>query len=211
MSTAPFGVGGKSRKPRACVEDVPRICIYDLQGVARSPFTGFAREATVDVVVNGAKMAIDVVCDARHRGGDGQRYFLCPDCSRKVWHLYVRDEQLKCRRCAGLDYRSKHTRRRGLNRVRRLREKIGALPSPLAPLPQRPRHVRRDYWMKALARIAAAETLVAAELHDMVVGGRRRLRDEQRRDRRARTAGRSDRGRDSQRSKPAGGSQGIRA
>src|SRR5262249_12894271 len=186
MSTAPFGVGGKSRKPRACVEDVPRICIYDLQGVARSPFTGFAREATVDVVVNGAKMAIDVVCDARHLGGDGQRYFLCPDCSRKVWHLYVRDERLKCRRCAALDYRSKHTRRRGLNRVRRLREKIGALPSPLAPIPPRPRSGGGGYWIKEIVGLAAAEAVIAAELHAMIPRVRRRLKHGRHSDRAAR-------------------------
>jgi len=34
--------------------------------------------------------------------------------ARKVWwHLYVRDERLACRKCAALDYRSRHVRRRG--------------------------------------------------------------------------------------------------
>jgi len=66
------------------------------------PLTAFARETTVSVLVNGKPEALDVVSDARNYGGDGQRFFLCPDCSRKVQHLYLRDERLACRRCAGL-------------------------------------------------------------------------------------------------------------
>ena len=144
---------------------------------ATAPLTALARE-TVTVVINGAEMVIDVVRDARHLGGDGQRYFLCPTCSQKVWHLYVRaDEQLACRKCAGpLDYRSRTTRRRGLNRVRRLREKIGAPPGLLSPIPSRPRYVRRDYWMRTVAKLAAAEAVIAAELHAMVPRVRRRLK-----------------------------------
>jgi hypothetical protein len=121
-------------------------------------------------------MVIDVVPDARHLGGDGQRYFLCAGCSRKVWHLYLRTDQLICSKCAGLDYRSRSTRRRGLNRVRRLREKIGAPPGLLSPIPSRPRYVRRDYWMRAVAKLAAAEAVIAAELHAMVPRVRRRLK-----------------------------------
>jgi hypothetical protein len=76
-----------------------------------------------------------------------------------------------------LTYASQHTRRRGLNRVRRLRQKLGALPSPLAPLPSRPLHWRRDYWMKAAAKLAAAEAALAAQLHAMIPRVRRRLKD----------------------------------
>jgi len=83
-----------------------------LAAAATAPLTALAREE-ITVVINGAEMVIDVVRDARHLGGDGQRYFLCPDCSRKVWHPYVRDERLACRKCAALDYRSRHVRRRG--------------------------------------------------------------------------------------------------
>ena len=179
MSTAPFGVGGRPRrKTRPFVEDVPRIGIGDL---ARSLFTRLAREG-VRIVINGAEMVLDVVCEPRHFGGDGRWFFLCT-CGRRVCHLYyVRADEraaqrLACRRCAGpLTYASQHTRRRGLNRVRRLREKIGALPSPLVPLPPRPRHWRRDYWVRTIARLAVAEATIAAELHAMIPRVRRRLR-----------------------------------
>jgi hypothetical protein len=146
-----------------------------------------ARAATVNVVINGKPEAIDVVFDDRNYGGRGQPYFLCGTCSRKCRHLYLRDEprdgprdgrRLVCRRCAGVTYKSQHTRRRGLNRARRLREKIGALPSPLAPLPSRPRHWRRDYWARTVAELARAEVALAAQLHAMIPRVRRRLRHE---------------------------------
>jgi hypothetical protein len=176
MATAPFGVGGKPRKPRPLVDTTPRICVYDLRGVATAPLTAFARETTVHVVVNDKPQVLHVVWEPRHLGGDGQEFFVC-GCGRRVQHLYLRaDKLLSCRRCAGLSYRSKHTRRKGLNRIRRLREKLGALPSPLAPIPPRPPGWRKDYWLKTIARLAAAESIVAAELHAMIPRVRRRLK-----------------------------------
>lgn len=191
--TRPFGVG-RSPKPGPYVEHTPRLCVYDLdlkKVVAGTPFKARAREGSaieqVHVVINGRPAVLDVVCDARFLGG-GQRYFLCPNpmCSRKVWHLYVQaDEQadgqagerLACRRCVpGLDYRSKHTRRQGVNRVRRLREKIGAPALLLSPIPLRPHGWRKDYWRRTIAQLLAAEASIAKELHVMIPRVRRRLK-----------------------------------
>jgi len=162
VSTKPFGFGGKPHKPQPTVENTPRIYIGELRGAARLPLTAFAREATISILVNGKPETLDVVCDPRNFGGDGQRFFLCPACSRKVQHLYLRDERLACRRCAGLTYRSQHTKRRGLHRARDLRRKLGA----------------------------SEELVIAAQLRDMVVRVRRRLKHDRYRDRysnRART------------------------
>jgi hypothetical protein len=65
---------------------------------------------------------------------------LCPACDRRRQHLYL--EELVCRRCAGLDYSSRHLHRPvpGLHRIRRLRRQIGVDQRPFAPLPKRPRH-----------------------------------------------------------------------
>jgi DNA-directed RNA polymerase subunit RPC12/RpoP len=177
--SAPFGVGGRPRKPRATVETVPRICIRDL---ARSLFASRAREGTIRVVVNGKPEVLDVVHEPCNYGGNGRPFFLCGTCSKKVQHLYLLgnadrpDGNLACRRCSGVAFGGQYTRRRGINRVRRLREKIGALPSPLAPIPQRPRHVRRDYWMRAIAKLAVAEAVIAVQLHAIVPRVRRRLK-----------------------------------
>jgi hypothetical protein len=186
MPTAPFGFGGKPHKPRPTVETTPRIGVGDLQKVARPPYGPLAREATVRVVVNGKPEALDVVCDARNYGGDGQRFFLCPMCSKKVQHLYLprEGERLACRRCAGLTYRSQHTRRRGLHRARDLRRKLGASEELLAPLPPRPRqHMAAAQYDRLVAQLVAAESVIAAMLRDMVMRVRRRLRHERHRDR----------------------------
>jgi hypothetical protein len=170
---------GRPRKPRPTVETTPRIFIGD---IARALFTPRPREATVRVVVNGKPEVLDVVFEDRNFGGRGQPYFLCRTCARKCQHLYLRDDprdgrRLACRQCSGgLTYKSQHTRTRGLNRVRRLREKIGALPSPLAPIPQRPAHWRRDYWARTVAELAAAESVIAARLRDTLGQVRRRLK-----------------------------------
>ena len=138
--------------------------------LARLPLTAFARETTVRVVVNGKPETLDVVSDARNYGGDGQQFFLCPACSRKVQHLYLRDERLACRRCAGLTYRSQHTKRRGLHRARDLRRKLGASEELLVPLPLRPRqHMAAAKYDRLVAQLVAAEAVIAAQLHDMVV------------------------------------------
>jgi len=191
MSLPIFGKG-RPRKPRRTVETTPRIGVGDLQGAATAPLSSFAREATISILVNGKPEAIDVMCDLRNYGGDGQRYFLCPTCSRKVFHLYLRDERLACRRCAGLTYRSQHTLRRGLHRARDLRRKLGASEELLAPLPPRPRqHMAAAKYDRLVAQLVAAEAVIAAQLHDMVVRVRRRIRHDRYRDRdsnRARTA-----------------------
>jgi hypothetical protein len=174
MTLSTFGKG-RPRKPRPLVDTTPRICVYDVRGVATAPLTALAREE-ITVVINGAEMVIDVVRDARHLGGDGQRYFLCPDCSRKVWHLYVRDERLACRKCAALDYRSRHVRRRGLNRARRLRQKLGAPAGLLGPIPPKPPRWRRDHWTRTVAELAVAEGRIAGMLHAMIPRVRRRLK-----------------------------------
>jgi hypothetical protein len=174
MSTAPFGRGGRPRKPRPLVETVPRISVRDL---ARSPFTPRARE--VNVVVNGTPQAIELMSDPRFFGG-AQTFFLCPGCSRKCRHLYLRDDptdgrRLACRQCSGLDYASRHVRRRGLHRVRDLRRRLGAPANILAPLPPRPLHWRRDYWARTVAELARAEAAIAAQLHAIIPRVRRRL------------------------------------
>jgi hypothetical protein len=160
------------------------------------PLTAFAREATISILVNGKPEEVDVVFDPRNYGGDGQRFFLCQTCSRKVQHLYLprEGERLACRRCAGLTYRSQHTRRRGLHRARDLRRKLGASEELLAPLPPRPRprqHLAVAKYDRLVAQLVAAEAVIAAQLRDMVVRVRRRLEHDRHRDRdsnRARTA-----------------------
>jgi len=195
MSLPVFGKG-RPRKPRPTVETTPRIGVREIQGAAQPPLSGSrAREATVSILVNGKPETIDVVCDPRNYGGDGQRFLLCVMCSRKVQHLYLprEGERLACRRCAGrLTYASQHTRSRGLHRARDLRRKLGASEELLSPLPPRPRqHMAAAKYDRLVAQLVAAEAVIAAQLRDMVVRVRRRLKHDRHRDRdsnRTRTA-----------------------
>jgi hypothetical protein len=166
MGVVPFGVGGRPRKSRPTVENTQRV--------ASPPHKGLAREE-IKVRVDGVEIKLDIIRHERPRGGS-QAFWCCPTCGREVWHLYIRTEGLMCRKCAGLTYWSRQTYRRGLHRVRNLRRKLGAPPGLLAKVPPRPPHWRRDYWARTVAKLAAAEAVIAVELRDMVPRVRRRLR-----------------------------------
>jgi hypothetical protein len=103
---------------------------------------------TVDILVNGNRVPVD--WDVQ-----GRPWFLCPACGRRRQHLYL--DELVCRRCAGLDYSSRHLHRTvpGLHRIRRLRRKIGVDQRPFAPLPRRQRHHLR--YHRIVAEITALE------------------------------------------------------
>src|SRR5262249_7204503 len=45
---------GRPRKPRPLVDTTPRICVYDVRGVATVPLTTAPARETVTVVINGA-------------------------------------------------------------------------------------------------------------------------------------------------------------
>ena len=183
MSLPVFGKG-RPRKSRSFIENTARIFVGDVARALSAALPARARTTTARVVVNGKPEVLDVVFEDRNYGGRGQSYFLCGTCSKKVLHLYLLrgdgdrpdGNRLACRRCSGAVYGSQHTRRRGINRARRLRERIGALPSVLAPLPSRPPHWRRDYWLKRLVELARAEGALAAELHAIVPRVRQRLK-----------------------------------
>ena len=113
-----------------------------------------------NILVNGNR--VPITWDVQ-----GRPWFVCPGCGRHRQHLYL--DELLCRRCAGLDYISRHLHRStpGVHQVVRLRRKIGADPRPFAPLPERPEHHARkpklsEYQRKeALKRRATGETLAS--------------------------------------------------
>jgi hypothetical protein len=71
----------------------------------------------------------------------------CPrGCGRAVLHVYLPpDGEPTCRHCVGLDYSSRRLSRDmpEAQRIRKLREKIGADPRPFSPLPSRGKWARR--------------------------------------------------------------------
>src|SRR5262245_9563067 len=155
---------GRPRKPRPLVETTPRI--------ASAPHRGVAREQ-VTVVLDGKEQTLTIVRQPRIHGQEA--FWDCPHCGKLRWHLYVRDGEVACRVCLGLDYACRRTRNTAALRARKLRRKLGAPASILGPLPPRPRNV----WVAArydrlVRELAICEAALAARLGDMV--GRRRRR-----------------------------------
>jgi hypothetical protein len=147
----PFGKG-RPRKPRATVENTPRIPQPASKGIARED---------VGVLIDGVEWKLEIVRQARIHGQEA--FWLCPRCGSARWHLYFNGE-VGCRECLGLGY----AHNRAAMRARKLRRKLGGLPNPLASLPSRPRHWRRDHWARALTKLIATESVLAARLGAMV-------------------------------------------
>ena len=97
--------------------------------------------------------------------------WVCPRCQKHVLHLYITEDGPLCRRDAGLDYGVRHGCGRAMPealKLAKLRAKLGADSSLIAPLP--PRKGRRMYrrsYLRTLRAIEAAETKLAARLSRM--------------------------------------------
>ena len=104
----------------------------------------------------------------------GRPWFECSRCSRRVRHIYL--DEFVCRRCAGLDYASRHIHRSvpGVHRVMRWRRMIGIDPHPFAPIPKRKRHHTR--YHRIVARILLEERALLGHLQTLTHDLERRAR-----------------------------------
>jgi hypothetical protein len=127
--------------------------------LTNSPLGVGVRAEPYHVVITIGGVATTVALDrqARHLGGT-QTYFACPRCGRCRQHLYIVRGRLGCRRCFRLRWRS-HSEWRNPKpcQVAKLRARLGAEPGIGGAPPPRPRMVRRDYYARWLAKLAAVE------------------------------------------------------
>ena len=158
------------------VEDTPKV----LAPPACSPFNGVAREGrpeTITLVIGDAEpVEVEVERWERPRGG-AQAFWRCPKCEARREHLYVVEGLLACRVCHRLDYRSRHILRScpAAARAAKLRQRLGAAPGLMSPLPPRPRHHMQAARYDRLARaLAAEEAIVARALGGIVQALKRR-------------------------------------
>ena len=164
ISTMFYFAAGRPPRPRATVENTPRI--------PQPPSKGLAWEQ-VTVVINGTEWRLEVVRHERIHGTQG--FWLCPmECQRPRLHLYWHKGQVGCRECLGLSYACKTTRNTAAMRARKLRRKLGGLPAPLGPLPLRRKRWRSDYWIRSLTKLMAIESALTARLGAMVERRRKR-------------------------------------
>src|SRR5262249_9653813 len=111
--------------------------------------------------------------------GCPRAWFVCPKCEARCRHIYL--AQVSCRRCAGLDWASRHRARSvpGFHRAMLLRRRIRPGPPLSPPPPPKPRHWVRFH--RIAAEICALERRLLAHLrHDVndVIERRRKRRGE---------------------------------
>jgi hypothetical protein len=75
------------------------------------------------------------------------RVIVCGGCNRICRKVHRVGSVWSCRKCAELDYACRHRDRTipGLHRIRLLRRRIGADPTPFTPLPRKRLHAKR-HW-----------------------------------------------------------------
>jgi hypothetical protein len=80
-------------------------------------------------------------------------------------HLYVVHGVLQCRACGSLSYRSRRVQRyKAVLRAARLRRKLGAAPSLLAPVPPKPKYWSRACYARLVGELIAVEDVIAGML-----------------------------------------------
>ncbi|WP_454617528.1 hypothetical protein [Bradyrhizobium cenepequi] len=106
-------------------------------------FTATIRAEPTRLIIETADLQQVVALDPKRCGFLVRAGMLCPACSRRCTYLVENGGIFSCRQCCGLDYSSRHRNRdrwSAIARIAKLRQKLGADVSPLAPLPPRPHH-----------------------------------------------------------------------
>ena len=126
---------------------------------------------------DGAPIDVGIV----RQGLLSQLLFECPQCQHLRRCLYVVRGVIGCRgrACLHIDHRSRHTHRRGaaraVNLASKLRQRLGADPTPFGPLPPRPRHHgHARVYDRLVAKLAALESQAMAEFAAVVKMAERR-------------------------------------
>jgi hypothetical protein len=76
--------------------------------------------------------------------GGVRRWFLCPDCRKRIAVIYIQGRSCSCRQCNYLVYRSQRERaaERALSRAQKIRVRLGGSANLLEPFPAKPK------WMQ---------------------------------------------------------------
>jgi hypothetical protein len=178
---------------RKMVEDLPALDVLELyhagglvHGVSTilqwPPSTTVhirADHGRLIVAINGG---LEVVVQVEYLALIGDRpHVRCPACDRRTYRLYLDGDWFGCRQCAGLAYAVRYERRwsPALQRVHKLRARLGAELTPFAPLPPRPYRGLAGPWHdRMVAQIQAAEAEVLEALRKTTAVAARLHRDE---------------------------------
>jgi hypothetical protein len=96
------------------------------------------------LLIDGLRRPIRVALDQTVPNYGGKRdWLLCPKCEARRTKLFVQRDELLCRTCCGLPYRTQgeHGRGRAIMRAFRIRRKLGASLSLATPVLRKPRYM----------------------------------------------------------------------
>lgn len=140
-------------------------------------FAATIRAETTRLIIETADRQQVIALDPKQCGFAVRAGAMCP-CGQRCVHLIENGGIFSCRLCCGLDHSSRHKHRgrwAAIARIAKLRQKLGADLSLLAPLPPRPHHntafMRYD---RLVAEIECQERILIGE--DDRHGQRRRDR-----------------------------------
>jgi hypothetical protein len=137
-------------------------CMYLPGGYVR------ATEDSVSIDWRGYGFSIPLVRTFPHPGGT-RFWFECPQCRGRVRIVYA--PSFVCRVCRGLLHPSTRSNRldRAQTRAAQIRRKLGGTGALLERLPNRPRGMKRQTWLRLLEKAARVEqdaaTLAMRFLH----------------------------------------------
>lgn len=85
--------------------------------------------------------------------------FICPDCTRRVATLYLKDLYFRCRRCGQLGYQSQRRSRatRALEKAARIKRQLGGMGEYAEPVPARPKGMHQKTYARLCREVAEAE------------------------------------------------------
>lgn len=111
-------------------------------------------------------------------GYGGRRWYLvCPICRGRCLSIYLTDQDWRCRRCAGLAYRSQRITpvRRAARKALKIRARLGDDGPIGGPLPRRPLGMKSSKYIRLLERLVVA-TAAHTDLMEARRAARRRGR-----------------------------------
>ena len=174
-----YGSGGWNATGRPTTADVPRIDVnrFNKAGALRAGITG-----TFQWTLDGALSKVHFRVNSNHvtlsrygvsqsytdevvitwescRFGGRRPFFVCPVCSGRTLHLYLRG-YFACRECHDLSYPSQREREsdRAQRRANKIRVRLGGEPG-WQNLSRRPKGMHRQTYLNLIGKIVKADAV----------------------------------------------------
>lgn len=171
---------GGANRTHGCVEDTPRIDSFEADNESgcgvimlgkgnvlwcdiRTEYDYWGPVELVDLRHPNEGLLVTLPLERLKNGyGNGQAFWLCPECGRRSRYLYLQNERFQCRKCAKLNYRSQQETkdsmryyRKGMELVDKHLTRSGPVPDGFEfPhfIPDRPKGMHQSTYRRYLLR-----------------------------------------------------------